>query len=121
LASCAWEKPDGSVAFSHYSNKEYQQKIGLKKAQKKRRFWMSEAGLKKAMNELPSGKTPSPDEMLRHISALFIILDRVLVLNGMQRARSLHFSSIVCGSGPCCTTFAGGLPVQQMRRTIGRW
>ena len=23
LASCAWEKPDGSAAFSHYSNKEY--------------------------------------------------------------------------------------------------
>ena len=83
LASCAWIDQEEKVAFAHYSNKEYQQKIGLHKAHAKRRRRMSKAQLQEAMNQLPSAKTPSTSAMLAHISELFQILDRVLQLNRM--------------------------------------
>ena len=92
LASCAWLDAHGKHAFSRYSNKEYQEKIGLKKAQSKRRLWMSRAHLHEAMTELPSAKTPSTIAMRAHIAALFRILDRVLALNGLSRVRGLRFS-----------------------------
>ena len=92
LASCAWLDSDGEHAFSRYSNKEYQQKIGLRKAHVTRRLWMSRADLHEAMTQLPSAKTPSTIAMKAHIAELFLILDRVLALNGLRRARGLRFS-----------------------------
>ena len=92
LASCAWLDAYGEYAFSRYSNKEYQQKIGLKKAHVKRKLWMSRADLHEAMTQLPSAKTPSTFAMMTHIAELFRILDRVLALNGLSRVRGLRFS-----------------------------
>jgi hypothetical protein len=94
LANCAWtqDDEDKTPAFASYSNKEYQQKIGLKKAHVKRRQWMSRAHLQEALNQLPSAKTPSIVLMLAHIAELFKILDRLLQLNGMRRVRGLRFS-----------------------------
>ena len=94
LANCArtQDDEDKTPAFASYSNKEYQQKIGLKKAHVKRRQWMSRAHLEEALNQLPSAKTPSTVLMLAHIAELFKILDRLLQLNGMRRVRGLRFS-----------------------------
>ena len=92
LANCAWQQDDDTPAFARYSNKEYQQKIGLKKAHVKRRHWISRAHLQEALNQLPSAKTPSTVLMLAHIAELFKILDRLLQLNGMRRVRSMRFS-----------------------------
>ena len=91
LVTCTWMH-DGNQQSSKYSNKEYQQKIGLKKAGTKRKEWMKEAALYEAMTQLPSAKTPSTVAMRTHIVALFGILDRVLELNGKRRVRSLKFS-----------------------------
>ncbi|RLN26509.1 hypothetical protein BBJ28_00024584, partial [Nothophytophthora sp. Chile5] len=92
LANCAWMDEAGEPVFSSYSNKEYQQKIGLKKAGAKRRLWMSRANLQEAMTQLPSAKTPSTFTMMAHLEQLFLILNRVLALNGLRRVRGLRFS-----------------------------
>ena len=60
--------------------------------QEKRKTWMSRAGLQEAMTQLPTAKTPTTIAMMAHIQQLFLILDRVLALNGMRRVRSMRFS-----------------------------
>ena len=97
LASCVYLRPEVDGEFSppvflHYSNKEYQEKIGLYKAHAKRRHWLAGAELQDQMTNLPSAKTPDPAMMIEHITALFLILDRVLALNGRRRVRDLRFS-----------------------------
>jgi hypothetical protein len=92
LMTSTWMDEDGKHHFSKYSNKEYQQKIGLKKAGNKRKEWMRRANLYEAMTQLPSAKTPCTLAMAMHISELFKILERVLQLNGRRRVRSLRFS-----------------------------
>ena len=49
LMTSTWMDEDGKHHFKKYSNKEYQQKIGLKKAGNKRKEWMSRANLYEAM------------------------------------------------------------------------
>ena len=100
LVSCAWFTPpvvDGKEQqqqpmFAHYSNGEYQQKIGLNTALVKRKLWMRVADLEEALTQLPSGKVASSAAMEVHIYELFIILDRVLELNGRRRVRDQRFS-----------------------------
>ena len=92
LTSCARLDADGEHAFSRYSNKEYQQKIGIRKAHVEHKLWFSRADLHEAMTRLPSAMTPSTFAMRAHIVALFLILDRVLALNGLGRVRGLRFS-----------------------------
>lgn len=82
LDNCAWLDESNKPAFSRYSNRKCQQKIGLKKALAKRRLWMSGAGLHEELTEQPSAKTPSTLMMESHLSELFRIHDRV----GSQRA-----------------------------------
>ena len=53
---------------------------------------MSRADLQEAMTQLPSAKTPSTFAMMAHLVELFLILDRVLALNGMRRVRGMRFS-----------------------------
>ncbi|RLN94995.1 hypothetical protein BBJ28_00019981, partial [Nothophytophthora sp. Chile5] len=94
LANCAWMDEAGEPVFSSYSNKEYQQKIVLKKAGAKRRLWMSRANLQEAMTQLPSAKTPSTFAMMAHLEQLFLILNRVLALNGLRRVRGLTLNGL---------------------------
>jgi Putative transposase DNA-binding domain len=94
--TCAWNVPDTKEqAFSHYSNKEYQSKIGLQTALEKRRKWISDAGLTETLNNLPSAKTSSSAQMERHIRAVYQILDKILELNGKRRVRGLRFGQYV--------------------------
>ena len=44
------------------------------------------------MTQLPSAKTPTTFAMRTHIAELFLILDRILALNGERRVRDMRFS-----------------------------
>jgi hypothetical protein len=92
LISAAYEDLHGEFHFSRYSNKEYQEKIGVRKAAKARERWMSNANLKERMTQLPTTKTSRSDDLLTHIRALYPILIEVLELNCRRRVRSQRFS-----------------------------
>ena len=83
---------DAQCMYCLCDYQEYQQKIGLHKAQSKRKLWISRADLQQAFTELPSAKTPGSYGLQLHVDALFKILDRLLQLNGSRRVRSLRFS-----------------------------
>ena len=83
---------DAQCMYCLCDYQEYQQKIGLHKAQSKRRLWISRADLQQAFTELTSAKAPGSFGLQLHIDALFKILDRLLQLNGRRRVRSLRFS-----------------------------
>lgn len=93
LVSCAWYSPQigAPPVFSHYSNREYQQKIGVRKAKEKRKRWTS-SELTTALNQLPSAKIHSVSLLISHIRELYTILPAVVQLNCERRVRSLRFS-----------------------------
>jgi hypothetical protein len=93
IASCAWKDEAGVAAFSRFTNKEYQKKIGIREAQETRRRWRAgKPGLEAALAALPSAKTPCPFEMQRHLAKLLLILDDLLALNGLRRVKILRSS-----------------------------
>ena len=91
LVNCAWTDQEGNTVLSRFSNAEYQEKIGLKKASAKRKEWMVKANLHGSLTQLASAKVPTSALMRTHIVEMFGILERVLELNGKRRVRDLRF------------------------------
>jgi hypothetical protein len=58
LVSCTWNDEADVPTFSDYSNKEYQEKIGLKGALAKRKEWLHEAGPLEELTRLSSANAP---------------------------------------------------------------
>ena len=94
LVTCGWNVDDTETkqAFSHYSNGEYQNKIGLADALQKRRKWQEKANLADQLLNLPTAKTPDSVVLELHIQCLLQMFDKVLELNGKRRVRSLRFT-----------------------------
>jgi hypothetical protein len=96
LVTCSWEDEDGNEHTTHFSNREYQARIGAKKAGGKRRQWME----KKSMDDgqtlldvlcnLPSGKAHSSDGLREHITAILRVLPTILEENARRRVRYVH-------------------------------
>ncbi|KAA8492852.1 hypothetical protein FVE85_9124 [Porphyridium purpureum] len=90
-------------AFSGCSHEEDMQKIDCKKARDKRSVRTNRANLVRAVNQLPSAKTPNTLLMLGHLSHLLNIVKRLVELSRRRRVWSLKFSAhcpverIMCG------------------------
>jgi hypothetical protein len=89
FASCALRAAADVPRFSRYNNTKHPEKMGLKKAQAKRKGWSRELHLHAALTKLPSAQTPCPFEMYIHLVKFLIILDD---LKRRRRAQRMKFS-----------------------------
>jgi hypothetical protein len=95
LVSCTWKDEADVPTSSDYSNKKYQEKIGLKEALAKRRGLLLEAGLLEKLTRLPSAKAPCLGSMHAHSRALFLVLGRDLHMRITSPGKDVRHRQVV--------------------------